>query len=257
MNEVMQTLLSHRSIRSYKNKPVEDVQLEQIIKAVQSAPSWINGQQVSIIAVKDPERKKKFAELCGGQKHIEEAPVFLVFCSDFYRAYVSSKIEKTPFAVSENIDTLLVGATDVGIALEAAITASESLGLGTVCIGGIRRNLDKVIKELNLPPFVLPISGLCIGYPADDPGLKPRLPVKAVYHNETYQHDIKDEIESYNQTFSDYLSERSQGTQTGTWTKAVSSFYSKTYYQGVDEAINQQMQINHNKKDIKEKGREA
>ena len=241
MNEVMNTLLSHRSIRSYKNKTIEDDKMEQIVKAIQAAPSWINGQQVSIIAIKDPVKKKKFAELCGGQKHIEEAPVFLVFCSDFYRAYLASKLEQTPFAVPENMDTLLVGATDVGIALEAAITASESLGLGTVCIGGIRRNLDEVIKELNLPPYVLPISGLCVGYPADDPGLKPRLPVQAVYHTETYQHDLQAEIESYNQVYSDYLAERSQGTQTGSWTKAVANFYSKIYYEGVDEAIEQQM----------------
>ena len=248
MNEIMKTLLSHRSIRSYKNKDVEDEKMEQIIKAVQAAPSWINGQQVSIIAIKDPERKKKFAQLCGGQKHIEEAPVFLVFCSDFYRAYLASKIEHTTFAVPENMDTLLVGATDVGIALEAAITASESLGLGTVCIGGIRRNLNEVMKELNLPPYVLPIAGLCVGYPAEDPGLKPRLPVQAVYHNETYQHDLQGEIETYNHIYSDYLSERSQGKQTGTWTKAIANFYSKIYYQGIDEAIEQQMLTNrHNK----------
>ena len=247
MNKVMNTLLSHRSIRSYKNKTIEDDKMEQIIKAIQAAPSWINGQQVSIIAIKDPVKKKKFAELCGGQKHIEEAPVFLVFCSDFYRAYLASKLEQTPFAVPENMDTLLVGATDVGIALEAAITASESLGLGTVCIGGIRRNLDEVIKELNLPPYVLPISGLCVGYPADDPGLKPRLPVQAVYHTETYQQDLQADIESYNQVYSDYLSERSQGKQTGTWTKAVANFYSKIYYEGVDEAIEQQMRTKRDK----------
>ena len=247
MNEVMKTLLSHCSIRSYKNKAIEDEKLEQIIKAIQAAPSWINGQQVSIIAIKDPMKKKKFAELCGGQKHIEEAPVFLVFCSDFHRAYLASKLEETPFAVPENIDTLLVGATDVGIALEAAITASESLGLGTVCIGGIRRNLNEVIKELNLPPYVLPISGLCVGYPADDPGIKPRLPVQAVYHTETYQHDLQADIDAYNQVYSDYLAERSQGKQTGTWTKAVANFYSKIYYEGVDEAIEQQMRTKRDK----------
>ena len=248
MNETMKTLLAHRSFRSYQEKGVENEKLEQIMKAVQAAPSWINGQQVSIIAIKDPERKKRFAELCGGQKHIDEAPVFLVFCSDFYRAYLSSKMEDTPFAVPDNIDTLLVGATDVGIALEAAITAAESFGLGTVCIGGIRRHLDEVMKELDLPPYVLPISGLCIGYPAGDPGLKPRLPVQAVYHNETYHHDIQDKIEEYNHIYSDYLTERSGGKQTGTWTKAVANFYSRIYYQGVDEAINKQILTNHNKK---------
>ena len=68
MNDVMNTLLSHRSFRSFEDRPVDENQLDQIVKAVQAAPNWINGQHVSVIAVKDPERRRKFAELCGGQK---------------------------------------------------------------------------------------------------------------------------------------------------------------------------------------------
>ena len=85
MNEVIQTLLSHRSIRAYQNKPVEADRLEQIVKAVQAAPNWVNLQHTSIIVVRNQERREKFAELCGGQRHIAQAPVFLVFCADFYR----------------------------------------------------------------------------------------------------------------------------------------------------------------------------
>lgn len=240
MNEIMNTLLSHRSFRSFQDKDVDEQQLEQIIKAVQAAPSWINGQQVSIIAVKDVERKKKLAELCGGQKHVEEAPVFLVFCADFYRTYLASQMEGMPLHVSDNLDTLLVGATDVGIALEAAITASESFGLGTVAIGGIRRNLQQVIDMLNLPPYVIAISGLCIGHPAEDPGLKPRLPKEAVYHQETYNKDIHNMLEDYNERYAEYLQNSSQGKRTGTWTNAVANFYSKTYYEGIEEALKQQ-----------------
>lgn len=240
MNKVMDTLLSHRSYRSYQSKKVDETQLEQIIKAVQAAPSWINGQQVSVIAVKDEGRKKKLAELCGGQKHIEEAPVFLVFCADFYRTYIASKMEELPFHVSDNIDTLLVGATDVGIALGAAVTASESFGLGTVPIGGIRRNLKAVIEMLELPPYVLPISGLCIGHPAETPELKPRLPKDTVYHTETYHKDVHTLLEQYNEIYADYLDRSSQGKRTGTWTKAVANFYSKEYYQGITEGLKQQ-----------------
>lgn len=240
MNKVIETLLSHRSFRSYLEKDVDENQLEQIIQAVQAAPSWINGQQVSVIAVKDVERKKKLAELCGGQKHIEEAPVFLVFCADFYRTYVASQMEELPFHVTDNIDTLLVGATDVGIALGAAVTASESFGLGTVPIGGIRRNLKEVIEMLELPPYVLPISGLCIGHPAETPELKPRLPKEAVYHTETYKKDLHKMLEEYNVTYSEYLQKSTQGKRNGTWTKAVANFYSKQYYQGIEEGMKQQ-----------------
>ncbi len=246
MNDVIRTLQNHRSCRSYLPKAIEESELEQIIQSVQMAPNWINGQQVSVIAIKDTERKKRLAILCGNQKYVEEAPVFLIFCLDFYRTYLASQMENTPFVVSENIDTLLVGATDVGIALGTAVTAAESLGLGTVPIGGIRRHLNEVITELDLPPYVLPVSGLCVGHPADDAGLKPRLPKEAVYHEETYQHNLKPALENYNTTYQAYLEERSSGRQSGTWTKAVASFYSKHYYDGIEEALKKQ-QLPHRK----------
>ncbi len=240
MNDIIRTLLSHRSFRSYQNKPVNEEQLDQIIQAVQAAPNWINGQHVSIIAVKDPQRRKKFAELCGNQKHIEEAPVFLVFCADFYRIYLASRMENKSMDAIHDVDTLIVGTTDVGIALGTAVIAAESLGLGTVPIGGIRRNALKVINELKLPPYVIPISGLCVGYPTQVPEQKPRLPKEAVYHAETYQQDQVPLIKEYNEMYSNYLKERSQNTRAGSWTEMVASFYSKSYYHGISEMLHQQ-----------------
>lgn len=240
MNEMLETFLAHRSYRSYLDKEVDEAQLDMIIRAAQASPSWINGQQVSIIAITEPERKKKFAHLCGGQKHIEEAPVFLVFCLDFYRAYLASQLENKPFAVSGNIDTIMVGSTDAGIALGTAIAAAESFGLGTVAIGGIRRNLEETIKELNLPPYVFPVSGLCIGHPASDPGLKPRLPKDAVFHKDVYNHDLLPAITEYNGVYADYVHERSSGRQSSNWTEGIANFYSREYYQGVEDALKKQ-----------------
>ena len=106
MNGVMDTLLSHRSIRAYADRPVEDETLDQIIRAVQAAPNWVNLQHVSIIAVKDPDRRKKFADLCGGQEHIIQAPVFLVFCADFYRTWLACR-ETSPGSRSAAVAHLL------------------------------------------------------------------------------------------------------------------------------------------------------
>lgn len=241
MNDVMNTLLSHRSFRSFEDRPVDENQLDQIVKAVQAAPNWINGQHVSVIAVKDPERRRKFAELCGGQKHIEEAPVFLVFCADFYRIHLASEMEGMSMEAIEDIDTLIVGVTDVGIALGTAVAAAESFGLGTVPIGGIRRNALEAIEELSLPSYVIPVSGLCIGHPGEDTGQKPRLPKEAVYHEETYNSDLTPLLERYNEQYSDYLAGRSSGQRAGTWTKSVASFYNKPhYYEGIADMLNKQ-----------------
>ena len=89
MNPVLESLFKHRSIRKYKNQPLEDEKLQLIIKAAQAAPSWCNGQQVSIIAVKDQAIRDKIKDLSWGQPYISSCSVFLVFCADFYRVSIA------------------------------------------------------------------------------------------------------------------------------------------------------------------------
>lgn len=238
MNKVIETLKNHRSYRRYSQESVPTDMLETIIEASQAAPSWINGQQVSVIVVKDSDRKSRLAELCGNQKHINEAPIFLIFCADFYRAKLASEIEGTKLEALEDADALLVGATDVGLAMANAITAAESLGLGTVPIGGIRRNSLQVVEFLQFPEYVVPISGLCLGYPAEDPGVKPRLSKESIMHNEIYNKDQLPFLHSYNETFKKYLKER--GDAEANWTDRIASFYNKPYYPSNAEMLKKQ-----------------
>ena len=96
MNKVIDSMLAHRSIRSYTDRTVSDEDLNSIIRAVQAAPNWVNLQLVSIIAVKNTDHRRRLAELCGNQVHIAEAPVFLVFCTDYHRvALACHKKEQT------------------------------------------------------------------------------------------------------------------------------------------------------------------
>ncbi|MFB3163467.1 NADPH-dependent oxidoreductase [Neobacillus sp. 179-J 1A1 HS] len=228
LTQVVETMMAHRSIRKYANQPVSNEDLDTIIRSTQAAPSWVNGQHVTIISIQDPERRKKMAELAGNQKHIIEAPVFLVFCADFHRIKVACEMEGIEFKAAVNPDLLLVGSVDVGIALGNAITAAESLGLGTVPIGGIRRSPLEYIELLNLPEYVIPVSGLCIGYPSETPDLVPRLPKEAIYHEEKYKENVQEEIEKFNQI---HL-EATKGRQSGgsTWTQRMANFYKDPFY---------------------------
>ncbi|HWJ78999.1 MAG TPA: NADPH-dependent oxidoreductase [Niallia sp.] len=238
MNPTIHTLTNHRSYRQYQDKSVPKEIIEEIMRAAQAAPSWINGQHVTAILIRDTDRKNKLAELCGNQKHINNAPVFLVFCADFYRAKLASDMEQKDFKAIEDIDTLIVGATDVGIFMQNAISAAESLGLGVVPIGGIRRNSLKVIEFLELPQYVIPICGLCLGYPEGDPGLKPRLPLEAVLHDEHYQTEQQEIIKAYNTIYKDYLKNR--GDKEAEWTERIASFYHQSYYPSNASMIKQQ-----------------
>lgn len=231
MNDVIDTLLAHRSIRCYQDKPVAQEDLNRIIDAVQAAPNWVNFQLVSVIVVKDPDRRKRFAALCGHQRHVAQAPVFLVFCADYHRASVAcARHDQTLDDVLEDIDTLIVGAHEVGIAVATAGIAAESLGLGTVVIGDIRKQALEVIDELHLPRHVIPVLGMCIGYAAEDPDHQPRLPKQAMYFEERYNPDLAPWLDRYDQTYAEYLKARPFNNRIGNWTQLISDFYRTPYH---------------------------
>lgn len=243
MNETINTMLSHRSIRSYTDKPVPEEILDQIIRAVRAAPNWVNLQHVSIIAVKDRERRARFSELCGNQEYIAQAPVFLVFCADFYRTWLAFRKNGQELdGVVNQIDNLIVGANEVGIALGTAVAAAEAFGLGTVPIGDVRLHGLEVVKELNLPRYVIPLLGLCVGYPSESPGLKPRLPKEAVCFEEHYQQDLEELLDRYDEQYAVYLRERPWNDRTSNWTQLAADFYKKPYnhYPEVPEMLRSQ-----------------
>lgn len=229
-NEVIKTLMNHRSYHQYSDQPIDEKDLDTVIQAAQAAPSWIHGQQVSIIMIKDPGRKQKLAELAGNQAHIAQAPVFLVFCADFYRAKLASELEDKPFKSIHDTDMLLVGATDVGLAMSNAIAAAESLGLGILPIGGIRKAPLEVVEFLHLPQYVFPVAGLCVGYPGEDIGKKPRLSKKTVCFSEQYDTAQAAQIQSYNEKHREYL--RLHGKPESDWTARVAAFYEQRHYNG-------------------------
>ncbi|MDA7026490.1 NADPH-dependent oxidoreductase [Bacillus sp. CLL-7-23] len=240
MNDVLKTLTDHRSIRSYTDEPVSKTQLDSIIQSVQAAPTSINGQQVTVITVQEKERKKKIAELAGGQPWIEEAPVFLLFCADFNRAKIALEKNGEELAITDGIESILVGSCDVGIALANAMTAAESMGLGIVPIGAVRGQAVELIELLDIPKYVFPVSGLVIGHPANRSAKKPRLPQEAVIHHETYQHDLKAQIDEYDDEIAEYMKERTNGQELRNWSQGITSYYNRVYYPDIRMMLEKQ-----------------
>eukprot|EP00833_Pecoramyces_ruminatium_P017100 jgi/Orpsp1_1/1191132/evm.model.d7180000083670.1 len=230
MNPVLESLFKHKSIRKYKDQPLEDEKLNLIIKAAQAAPNWCNAQHVSIIVVKDKARKEKLAELSLNQPYIAECSAFLVFCADFYRTvYAFEKNGKSKEDIEsyiKQLDLLFVGSHDVGIVMENAIVAAESMGLGTVPIGLIRKASLEVVKELNLPKYVIPLVGLCVGYPDHEPSIKPRLPKAAVCFDEKYDvNKSKTGVDEFDEEFKKYLATRDSNNRDENWTSGIADKY--------------------------------
>ncbi|ALC91400.1 NADPH-flavin oxidoreductase [Bacillus sp. FJAT-18017] len=227
-NETINLLQSHRSIRRYKPDPIPEDVLTEILACAQWAPSSHNVQAYSIIVVDDQDKKEKLSEIAGNQKYVAACPVFLVFCADFYRLSLTCEMWDTKFEINE-VENVLVAAVDTALAAENTFIAAKAYGLGGVMIGGIRNNPDEVKNLLGLPPYTIPMMGMCLGYPDQEPWQKPRTPKGAVVHYNHYKpkEDILEGLATYEEISSEYYTRRTNGLRTDGWTKQMAEYLSK------------------------------
>ncbi len=188
LNEVLRCLLAHHTVRAYLPEALPPGTLETLVAAAQSAPSSSNLQLWSVIAVEDAGRKARLAQVAGGQAHVEQAPLFLVWIADLSRAGRMAAAQGRTLEGSAYLESFMVAAIDAGLAAQNAAVAAESLGLGTCFVGAMRNDPERVAVELGLPPRAMALFGMCIGRadPARASAVKPRLPQKLVLFHERY-----------------------------------------------------------------------
>jgi FMN reductase [NAD(P)H] len=240
MNETVRLIQSHRSERSYKSDPIPDEILDNIIESAHLAPTSMNSQQVSIVVVKDPERRKRISEIAGNQPWIAKAPVFLALVADLYKTRVGLEKAGVSQQTQHSVEGVVCAATDVGIALGTIMIAARSYGLGIVPIGGIRRNPEQMVELLGLPEDTFPVAGVAIGYVDQPATQKPRLPIASFRHEERYHpENLRPAIDAYDITLPEYWKQihRADGL---TWTKNTASAYSRVYYPKVKPAATAQ-----------------
>lgn len=230
MNQVIETMKNHRSIRSYTDQNISDDIINTLVDVAQAAPNSINGQQTSVIVIRDQATKEKLAELTGGQAWVAKAPVFFLFIADFYKIKLASELSGLPLNITDSVESIMVASVDAGLSAQNVMTAAESLGIGVVPIGGVRKNPDDIIELLGLPEYTFPIVGVAMGYPENHSKMKPRLP-KAVYrHDESYKKEVlKANIQEYDELMAEYLKEVNREKEVN-WSKYTTNIYQHIYY---------------------------
>ena len=218
-NETLTTLLSHRSVRAYLPDALPSQTLETLVAAAQAAATSSNLQTWSVVAVEDAARKDTLAQLAGNQAHIRQCPLFLVWLADLARLHQLASQRGLPTEGLDYLEMFVTATIDAALAAQNATVAAESLGLGTVYIGGMRNQPEKVAETLQLPPHLFAVFGLCVGYPdpAKPAAIKPRLPQAAVLHRETYNLGQQtDAIAQYNEVMRQFY-ESQQMNVAGDW----------------------------------------
>ncbi|MDO3409751.1 nitroreductase family protein [Saccharibacillus sp. CPCC 101409] len=189
--EFNEVIHGHRSIRAYEDREVGQEVLDRILEAGIRASSSGNMQSYSIVVTRDPELRQKLYTPHMDQSMVLDAPVLLTFCADFNRMRRWLELNDAPVHF-DNFMSFMIGAIDATLASQNCALAAENEGLGICYMGSTLANCDQIGEILNLPPNVVPVVGYSLGYPAESPALRDRLPQQGLVHDEQYQ-DYSDE----------------------------------------------------------------
>ena len=197
MNEVIRQLFARKSIRAYTDREIGKEEKETILRAAVEAPSAGNQQLYTILDITDQTLKERLAETCDHQPMIARAKMVLIFCADckkWYDAYLAVGCQtRTP-----GVGDLLLATTDTMIAAQNAVTAAESLGIGSCYIGDIMENYEIHREMLNLPEYVVPVGMVIFGYPTQQQKNRPkpeRVHMKHIVHENGYRSMDSKELE--------------------------------------------------------------
>jgi nitroreductase len=227
MNDTLKLLHAHRSIRKFSNQALSPGQLEQIISAGQSAATSSFLQGATIIRVSNPDSRQKLATFAGNQPYVASAAEFLVFCADLRRAGNCCERYDKPFS-GDYTEHFIIATVDAALLAQNVVVAAESEGLGICYIGGLRNHPREVSDLLQLPQGVYPVFGLCLGYPDQDPEVKPRLPLEVILKQETYNDEADAPlIEAYDEQVREYYRTRTGGGHGICWSEQVAGLLSE------------------------------
>jgi FMN reductase (NADPH) len=219
-----QLLRSHTSVRKYTGEEIPRETVIDLIETAQMAASSHFVQAYSVIWVTDEEKKQKLGELSKNDFQFKTAGASFLFCVDFKRLYEAGKKHDVEIVV-DSAENMLVGVTDVALFAQNFVIAAEAEGYGICYIGGARSAASEISELFNLPEYVFPLFAMTIGTPTKMNETKPRLPVAAVLHENSYNAEQYDTLlDEYDATMEQYYASRSSNQKMATWTKQMADF---------------------------------
>lgn len=163
-------IMTRTSVREYTDKQVPDSIVETLLKAAMAAPTAMNKQPWQFVVVTDKAVREAIAQ---ADQYIraKEAPLVIVACGDL--------------AKEEDDEGRDFWIQDVSAATENILLAAHAQGLGAVWCGihPIKAREKAIADILGLPKGIIPLSAVCIGYPAHEHQPKDKWNPKAVHYN--------------------------------------------------------------------------
>ena len=240
MNPTIDLLMAHRSIRKFTNEQIGDALLEKLVAAGQAAASSSFLQGVTIMRITDPDKRQQFVELANNQSYIATAPEFLVFCADLSRAIRCCEMHGG-IPTRGFTEQFIIATVDAALYAQNVVIAAESAGLGICYIGAIRNDPARVTNLLGLPENVYPVFGLCLGYPAQNPEPKPRLPMPVMLKENSYDASAEEaQIKTYDEVVRTYYATRTGNPKSQSWSEQMTGLLGKEARPHMRDFLSQQ-----------------
>jgi nitroreductase/FMN reductase [NAD(P)H] len=190
-------IAAHRVHRRYLARDITSSQLRLLCACALSAPSKSDLQQADILVVRDRAKIHAIADLLTEMPWVRDTPVFLVFLANGRRLPQISQRNGKPFP-NDHLDLFFNATVDGAIVMTTFLRAAEAVGLGCCPISVIRDHASTISEMFALPQKVIPIAGMCVGWPAEKGGITPRLSLETTVHEERFaENDVTAEIDAY------------------------------------------------------------
>ncbi len=154
--ELKECIDKRRSIRSFKDKDVDEETVKELIEKANMAPSAGNQQARDFIVIRDEGKKKEIAGACLGQGYVAKAPVLIIICANKNRS--GNKYGER--------GKELYSIVDASLSAQNLMLSAVEKGLGTVYVGAFDE--ARVSHSINAPEHVKPIGIIPIGYPDEE-----------------------------------------------------------------------------------------
>ena len=172
--DALTAIKTRKSIRVFEDRPISQAQLKELVRAARAAPSAGNLQSPLLIIVEDREQKRKLYEACYNQRALVTADKVLAVCVDDTR--IQPRYGERGLR--------LYAIQDSAAMTQNILLASHALGLAAVWVGAF--DDAEVATTLKLPSHVRPMALIPIGYAAQDPKYRVRIPVEEMLHWDAY-----------------------------------------------------------------------
>jgi len=170
-NPIIDGMLRRKSIREFTDEePTREV-VESIVHAGQQAPF---AMQLGCVLLKRDREANPF-----------RAPLLFTLCVDVHRMERVMEARGWRRAMCD-LSTLLLGIQDAAYMAQNMVQAAESLGMGSCFLGATPYYAERIVEEYGLPPRVFPLVQLAMGYPTEDPPVRPRYPIEFSLFEDRY-----------------------------------------------------------------------